>query len=277
MLGRDMVDALRQAGADVTAAGSRDLDVRHADRCRDVAKGHDMIVNCAAWTDVDGAEAEEGAAFAVNAVGAANLAVAAAAAGARMVQMSTDYVFDGTARDPYAENARLSPTSAYGRTKAAGEWAALAQHDDVLVMRTAWLYGQHGHCFPRTINDVLGRGSGCDVVTDQVGQPTWTGDVAALLLKLVKAAAPPGTYHATSSGSVSWHGFAQAVALAGGRALSDVRETTSDRFVRPAPRPAYSVLGHEALHDLGISPIGHWRDRFDQAASGVLSARGEGA
>jgi dTDP-4-dehydrorhamnose reductase len=272
MLGRDLVAVLRDAGAQVTAAGSRELDVRRAEECREAAKGHDVVVNCAAWTAVDDAESDEAAAFAVNATGAANLAAASATAGARMVQVSTDYVFDGTAREPYAEDSPLEPASAYGRTKAAGEWATRAEHPDVLVVRTAWLYGEHGRCFPRTIDEVLSRGSGCDVVTDQVGQPTWTADVAALVLALVQAEAPAGAYHATSSGSVSWHGFAQAVARAGGHPASDVRETTSDRFVRPAPRPAFSVLGHRGLADLGLAPIGDWRERFEVSAPRLLSA-----
>lgn len=277
MLGVDLVAALRQAGVEVAAAGRRDLDVRDRDQCRVAVAGHDVVVNCAAFTAVDDAETNEAAAFAVNALGAANLAAAAAAAGARMVQISTDYVFDGSAREPYAEDAPMCPASAYGRTKAAGEWAARAEHDDVLVVRTAWLYGEHGRCYPRIIHEVLQRGDGCDVVVDQVGQPTWTVDVAGLVLDLVQAGAPAGTYHATSSGSVSWYGFAQAVALAGGRPLGDVRETTSDRLVRPAPRPAFSVLGHAALVDVGVAPIGDWRERFEHSAPRVLNGHVAGA
>ncbi|MEO7746153.1 MAG: dTDP-4-dehydrorhamnose reductase [Actinomycetota bacterium] len=271
MLGADVVRTLLDAGHRASAVGSTDLDVRDADACTAAVRGYDVVVNCAAWTAVDDAESDEEGAFAVNAVGAANIARACAATDARLVTISTDYVFDGTATTPYAEGAPLAPRSAYGRTKAAGEWAARAEHDDVLVVRTAWLYGANGGCFPRTIARALTRRDTLDVVADQVGQPTWTVDVAALLLALVVAEAPAGSYHATSSGQVSWHGFARAVAEEAGTDPDRVHETTSEAFVRPAPRPAYSVLGHDALRAAGVEPIGDWRERFAVAAPSVLA------
>ena len=271
MLGTDVVQTLVDAGHRASAVGSADLDVRDAAACAAAVRGYDVVVNCAAWTAVDDAEADEPGAFAVNAVGAANLARACAATDARLVTISTDYVFDGSASTPYAEGATLAPRSAYGRTKAAGEWGARAEHDDVLVVRTAWLYGAHGGCFPRTIARALTQRDTLDVVADQVGQPTWTVDVAALVLALVTAQAPPGSYHATSSGQVSWHGFARAVAEEAGTDPGRVRETTSEAFVRPAPRPAYSVLGHDALRAVGVAPIGGWRERFAVAAPSVLA------
>lgn len=271
MLGTDVVQALVDSGQRVSAVGSADLDVRDAAACVAAVRGVDVVVNCAAWTAVDDAESDEKGAFAVNAVGAANLSRACAASDARLVSISTDYVFDGSARAPYPEDAPIAPRSAYGRTKAAGEWGARAEHDDVLIVRTAWLYGAHGSCFPKTIARALTQRETLDVVADQVGQPTWTVDVAALVLALVLAEAPPGSYHATSSGQVSWHGFAQAVAAEAGTDPARVRETTSAAFVRPAPRPAYSVLGHEALRAVGVEPIGDWRHRFAVAAPTVLA------
>ncbi|WP_460446174.1 dTDP-4-dehydrorhamnose reductase [Angustibacter aerolatus] len=270
MLGTDLVTALQRAGASVRAVGSAELDVRDADACRRAAEGVDVVVNCAAWTAVDDAETAEPAAAQVNATGAEHLAVAAREAGARLVQVSTDYVFDGRATSPYAEDAPVAPQSAYGRTKADGERLAVGAHTDTLVVRTAWLYGAHGRCFPRTIAGALDQRDTLDVVDDQVGQPTWTADVADLVLRLVAADAPAGAYHATSSGQVSWHGFAQAVAEEAGTDPARVRPTTSAAFVRPAPRPAYSVLGHDALRRLGIEPIGDWRERFAVAAPSVL-------
>ncbi len=271
MLGTDVVSALVDAGQRVSALGSADLDVRDPQACLAAVRGADVVVNCAAWTAVDDAESDEAGAFAVNAVGAANLARACAATDARLVQVSTDYVFDGAADAAYGEDAPIAPRSAYGRTKAAGEWGARANHDDVLVVRTAWLYGAHGGCFPRTIARALTQRDTLDVVADQVGQPTWTRDVADLVLVLVRAEAPPGTYHATSSGQTSWHGFARAVAEEAGTDAGRVHETTSAAFVRPAPRPAYSVLGHDELAAVGVTPIGDWRERFALAAPGVLS------
>ena len=271
MLGTDLVKALTDAGQRVSALGSADLDVRDPAACAAAVRGADVVVNCAAWTAVDDAEGDEPGAFAVNAVGPANLARACAATDVRLVQISTDYVFDGSASTPYAEDAPLAPRSAYGRTKAAGEWGARAEHQDVLVVRTAWLYGAHGQCFPRTIARALTQREQLDVVADEVGQPTWTVDVAALVLALVNAGAAPGTYHATSGGRVSWHGFAQAVAQEVGADPARVRETTAATYVRPAPRPAYSALGHDSLHAAGVAAIGPWRERFAVAAPSVLA------
>jgi dTDP-4-dehydrorhamnose reductase len=200
------------------------------------------------------------------------LARAVAGGDGWLVQVSTDYVFDGTATTPYAEDAPTKPASTYGRTKAAGEEAVRAALPDRhLVVRTAWLYGAHGGCFPRTIARVAREQGEVSVVDDQVGQPTWTVDVADLVVRLVDAAVPAGTYHATSSGQCSWFDFAREVVAAAGLDAAIVKPTTSDSFVRPAPRPAYSVLGHDALVAHGVAPIGDWRERWRAAAPLVLS------
>lgn len=271
MLGQDLVAQLRGRGDDVTALDRAELDVTDLAAVLEAVGGHDVVVNCAAWTAVDDAEAQEAAAFTVNAVGAANLARGAARHGARMVQVSTDYVFDGVATTPYAADAPVLPRSAYGRTKAAGEWAVRAEAPDHLVVRTAWLYGAGGACFPKTIARVARERGGLDVVDDQVGQPTWTADLSDLIVRLVVAQAPAGTYHGTSSGSTSWHGFAQAVVTAAGLDPDIVKPTTSEGYVRPAPRPAYSVLGHDSLSAAHVEPIGDWADRWRAAAGTVLS------
>ncbi|NMR20877.1 dTDP-4-dehydrorhamnose reductase [Cellulomonas fimi] len=273
MLGQDLVALLERTGADVTAAARASLDVTDATAAERAVEGHDVVVNCAAWTAVDDAERREPDAFAVNAVGAANLARGARLAGARIVHVSTDYVFDGAATAPYAEDAPLAPRSAYGRTKAAGEWAVRAEHDDHLVVRTAWLYGAGGPCFPKTMARLAADRDSLDVVDDQVGQPTWTADVADLVLRLVQAEVAPGTYHATSSGEASWFEFARAVVASVGEPADKVRPTTSDAFVRPAPRPAFSVLGHDALRRAGVEPIGPWGERWEKAAKDVLGTR----
>jgi len=270
MLGTDLVAVLRGRGHDVVGIDRDSVDITDPEACVGLADHFDVVVNCAAFTAVDAAESDEPAAFAVNAVGAANLARAAHRSGARMVQISTDYVFDGTAVAPYAETAPLVPRSAYGRTKAAGEWAVRAECPDHLVVRTAWLYGANGSCFPSTILRVVRERGGADVLVDQVGQPTWTVDLADLVERLVRAGAPAGTYHGTSSGQTSWHGFARAAVAAAGLDPALVRETTSESFVRPAPRPAYSVLGHAALQAVGVDPIGDWAARWRAAAPEVL-------
>lgn len=270
MLGHDMIAALERAGAEVVGLQRADLDVTDAEAAHRALAGAAVVVNCAAWTAVDDAEAHEPEAFAVNAVGAAHLARAAHAAGARFVHVSTDYVFDGEAGEPYAEDAPLAPRSAYGRTKAAGEWAVRAEAPDHLVVRTAWLYGAHGGCFPKTMARLAGERDRLTVVDDQVGQPTWTRDLADLIVRLVEADAPAGTYHGTSSGQTSWFGFARRVVTSAGLP-TPVEPTTSDTFPRPASRPAYSVLGHDALRAAGVEPIGHWAERWDAAAREVLA------
>ncbi|WP_299034317.1 dTDP-4-dehydrorhamnose reductase [uncultured Pseudokineococcus sp.] len=273
MLGREVVDVLRQAGEDVTGLARADLDATDAAACRDRLAGADVVVNAAAWTAVDDAEQHEGAAFAANALAPANLGRAAAATGARLVHVSTDYVFDGRASEPYAEDAVTAPRSAYGRTKLAGEWAAAATCPDHLLVRTAWLYGD-GKCFPRTIARLLGQRDTVSVVDDQLGQPTWTRDVADLVLRLVRAEVPTGTHHATSSGRASWHDLARAVATSLGTDPERVRPTTSADFPTPAERPAWSVLGHEGLRAAGVEPVGDWADRWTAAAPHVLAETG---
>lgn len=274
MLGKDLVPLLRDRGHEVSAVDRDDLDITDPSATAGAADGFDVVVNVAAYTAVDPAESDESTAFTVNAVGPQLLARAARAAGARMVQISTDYVFDGHAGTPYAEGAPMAPRSAYGRTKAAGEWAVRAETPDHLVVRTAWLYGAHGACFPRTIARAARERGSLDVVADQVGQPTWTVDLADLVERLVAAGAPSGTYHGTSAGLTSWHGFAQAVVAAAGMDPEIVRPTTSEGYVRPAPRPSYSALAHGALEAAGVTAIGDWAQRWEQAAGVVLAGPG---
>jgi dTDP-4-dehydrorhamnose reductase len=271
MLGTDAVAKFRDHGHEVVAVDLGDLELTDGDAVKAALADVDVVLNCAAWTAVDDAETQEEAALLVNGTIPGVLAEAAAATGTRLVHISTDYVFAGDATTPYAEDAPAAPRSAYGRTKEAGERAVRsALPDDHLVVRTAWLYGAHGACFPKTIARVAGERGSISVVDDQVGQPTWTRDVADLVLRLVEAGAPAGTYHATSSGQTSWFGFAQRVVEAAGLDPAIVEPTDSGAFTRPAPRPAYSVLGHDALERLGIAPIGDWEERWSQASAEVL-------
>jgi dTDP-4-dehydrorhamnose reductase len=272
MLGTDVVATLAEEGIPATVVGRADLDLTDEMAVREAVAGHDVVVNCAAWTAVDDAEGAEGAAYEVNAVAAGLIARAARHHDARLVQVSTDYVFDGRAVEPYPEGAALSPGSAYGRTKAAGEWAVRAEAPEhALVLRTAWLYGAHGDCFPRTIARLARERGAVSVVEDQVGQPTWTRDVAALVVRLVAQDAPPGTWHATSGGIASWFEFARAVVASAGLDPAVVSPTDSSAFQRPAPRPAYSALGHDRLEEHGIDPIGPWQERWETAAGSVLA------
>lgn len=270
MLGTDVVRALE--GRDVTALGSDDVDITAADALTSAAVGFDVVVNAAAYTRVDDAESDENAAFAVNAVGAGNAAAAAAAAGARFVQVSTDYVFAGRATSPYPEDAELSPTTAYGRTKAEGERRVLAAHPAPHIVRTAWLYGAAGPNFPRTMLRLAAARDTVDVVTDQVGQPTWTRDLAGWIIRLLDAGAPAGVYHGTNAGTASWFELARAVFELAGLDPGRVHPTDSSAFVRPAPRPAYSVLGHAGWARAGLPAPRPWRPALaDAFAEGALT------
>jgi len=271
MLGQDLTTLLTERGETVAGLDRDTVDITDAKASAGIAHGFDVVVNCAAYTAVDRAEEEEAAAFAVNAVGAANVARESRAAGARLVHVSTDYVFDGAGAAPYEEDAPLAPRSAYGRTKAAGEWAVRAECPDHLVVRTAWLYGANGPCFPPTIVRLARERGAVGVIDDQIGQPTWTVDLADLLHRLVAAGAPAGTYHGTSSGRTSWYGLATAAVRSAGLDPSVVHPTTSAAFVRPAPRPAFSVLGHAALDAVGVEPIDDWARRWVVAADAVLT------
>lgn len=270
MLGSDLVEAL--FGRDVTVLGRADLDVTDRDSVFDAVAGHDVVINAAAYTRVDDAEAHEDEALKVNGTAAGLLGEATAAVGAKLVQVSTDYVFDGQATVPYAEDTPLDPLNAYGRTKAAGERLAReANPDGTYVVRTAWLYGRHGGNFARTMLRLASSHDTVSVVDDQLGQPTWTSDLAAQIVALVDSDAPAGVYHGTNAGAATWFEFAQAVFGVAGLDPDRVKPTDSSQFVRPAPRPTFSVLGHDAWARAGLPPMRAWRDALAEAAStGVL-------
>jgi dTDP-4-dehydrorhamnose reductase len=272
MLSSDLLEAL--AGREVTALDRHALDVTVLADVRAAAAGHDVIINAAAYTNVDEAETHEAEAYAVNATGAGNLARAAAEIGARFVQISTDYVFDGHATTPYAEDAHLAPVSAYGRTKAAGEALSLSEHPDgTYIVRTAWLYGAHGRNFAQTMLDLAGQRETWSVVTDQLGQPTWTFDLAERIVLMLDRNAPVGVYHGTNSGEASWFDFGRAVLAQMGLDPVRITPTDSSAFVRPAPRPRYSVLGHDRWQAAGLAPMRPWRDALaDAVERGALSA-----
>jgi dTDP-4-dehydrorhamnose reductase len=264
MLGTDLVDVLAARGVTTTAAARADLDVCDPDAVRDAVAGHDVVVNAAAWTDVDGAETAYEKALAVNGTAPGVVAQACAGAGARMIHLSTDYVFPGVASAPYPEDAPTDPVNAYGRSKLAGERAVRAAGGT--VVRTAWLYGAHGPNFVATMLRLAGVRDTVDVVDDQRGQPTWSYALAARLVELgFRDDAPAGVYHGTASGETTWYGLARAVFAGAGLDPDRVHPTTSDRFPRPAKRPAYSVLGHDRWAAAGLKPLRDWHDMLTEA------------
>ncbi|SFJ93397.1 dTDP-4-dehydrorhamnose reductase [Streptosporangium canum] len=263
MLATELLGRLQAAGESVLALRRDELDLRDGPAVRHLVSAcrPDTVVNCAAWTAVDDAETHEAEALAVNGHGVRALAEACERLGARLIQPSTDYVFDGTALDPYREDARTCPVNAYGRTKLAGERAVLEVLPETgYVVRTAWLYGATGKNFVRTMADLERTRPSLDVVDDQVGPPTWAGDLAAGIIELGRTGPPPGVYHATGAGQTSWYGFAREIFELVGADPDRITPVSTKEFARPAPRPAYSVLGHERWSRAGLPPMRDWRE-----------------
>jgi len=258
MLGRTL--ARRLASRSPLALSSRELDVGDAQACDDlIARARPaVVVHCAAMTAVDRCESERDAAFRVNAMGAANIAAACARHHARLVAISTDYVFPGTLERPYHEWDDTGARSVYGQSKLAGEQAIRAHCPDHLIARVAWLYGAGGPSFLHTML-TLGAASGppLTVVDDQIGNPTSTDAVADALLPLLESAAV-GTVHLTCEGEVSWYGFAQAIFALRGLPRT-VNPCSSAAYPRPAPRPANSRLEKRVLRLLARPPMAHWQ------------------
>ncbi|MBC7724665.1 MAG: dTDP-4-dehydrorhamnose reductase [Burkholderiaceae bacterium] len=264
MLGYDLETAL--SGREVLPLTRAELDITDLAAVRSAVDGYDVIINAAAYTKVDDAESDEESALAVNGTGAGNLAIAAAEVGAILVQISTDYVFDGTATEPYAEGTARNPVSAYGRTKAEGERLVLAANGArSYIVRTAWLYGAHGPNFAKTMLRLAATKETVGVVVDQVGQPTWTLDLARRIVEMLDESVPFGIYHGTNSGEATWFDLARQVFSNADLDPDRVTPTDSTAFVRPAPRPAYSVLGHEAWHYAGLEPMRDWREALAEA------------
>ncbi len=212
------------------------------------------MINCAAWTNVDGAEAEEEAATSVNGAGAGHVAEAAHAVGAWTVHVSSDYVFDGAKRTPYVESDRVGPLSAYGRAKLVGErQVARAAADSHTIVRSAWLFGVDGKCFPKTIRRLAAERDQLSIVADQVGCPTFTGHLAPALVTLA-VQREPGVLHVAADDQCSWCEFAQAIVTASGLDC-EVRPIPTEEYPVPAPRPAYSVLRSER----GAPRLPSWR------------------
>lgn len=265
-LGTDVALRARAAGWDVTAPGSTELDITDATALDRALAGVDVVVSCAAYTAVDAAESAPDAAAAINDTGAGLVAAACAAHSARLVHVSTDYVFDGTATAPYEPDDPTGPRSVYGRTKLAGEQAVLRALPGAHVVRTAWVYGPYGANFVATMARLQGERDSVDVVDDQRGSPTCTGDLAAGLLELAaREDVPGGVLHATAAGQTTWCGLARAVFAELGADPERVRPTTTAAFPRPAPRPAYSVLSGRAWAAAGLTPLPEWRAALHRA------------
>jgi dTDP-4-dehydrorhamnose reductase len=273
MLGLDVLRAGERAGYELLPFARPELDITDPGSVAEAfaRASPDAVLNCAAWTDVDGAETHREQAHAANADGAGNLARAAAAGGVPLVHVSTDYVFDGEApldpagaRRPYLESDPTGPRSVYGESKLAGERQVLAASPRHAVVRSAWVFGTGGRNFAATMLDLAAKRDHVDVVTDQVGCPTWSGHLAPGLLGLIERGVG-GLVHLAGGGHVSWNGFAREIFR---QADVDCRvgPASSAEMARPAPRPAWSALESERVDVLPLPP---WQDGL----AGYLAAR----
>lgn len=250
MLGADL------AKQDMVGVSHDDLDILDPASVRTVLQSlrPDWVINCAAYTNVDGCEDNE-AAYRLNAEGPHIVVAACAEIGARMVQISTDFVFDGAQTAPYAEDAVPNPINAYGRGKLAGE------PEGAVIVRTAWLFGKHGRCFPSTMIRLAEAGKPIRVVADQRGSPTYTADLAHAIRSLVDSSPAPGVYHLVNSGEATWYELAEETLRVAGLS-ADLTPISSTEWPSPAQRPAYSVLANTKA-----PPLRSWQDALQDYIS----------
>jgi dTDP-4-dehydrorhamnose reductase len=240
--------------------GRESLDVTDLQQCRDVMSSMkpDAIIHCAAYTAVDKAESEPEEAFRINETGTRNLAIAAHENRSKLCYISTDYVFDGTSLTPYRESDQTNPLTMYGKSKLAGEQVVQLLLERYFIVRTSWVYGKYGSNFVKTMLKLSEERDEVKVVHDQIGSPTYAQDLARFLLELIQTDRY-GIYHASNTGACSWYDFAKAIFEENGKKIQVVACTTAE-FPRPASRPAYSVMEHEAIRTNGLQDLPPWRE-----------------
>jgi dTDP-4-dehydrorhamnose reductase len=275
-LGIAVSQELDKLGIAFDAWGSKDLDITQSSTVIEVLEklSPKVIINCAAWTDVDGAESHEIDASRVNSDGPENLALAAKLSNSKLIHVSTDYVFSGESQTPWQIEDEINPQSAYGRTKAYGESRVLAAYpENSFVVRTAWLYSPWGKNFAKTMTKLALKGDGVvRAVNDQVGQPTSASDLAKLLVELGLSTSPAGIYHGTNSGQATWFEFAQEIFKLADADVGRVIPVSSNEYPRPAKRPSYSVLSHDAWASTSVEPLRDWRIALADAMPAIISA-----
>lgn len=264
-LGKDVVALFQQKGHQVMGCSHSELDITNLEQCQQVINGFqpDSIIHCAAYTAVDAAETDIDGAYKVNAAGTRNVAVAAEKAGAKMVYISTDYVFNGRSSVPYQEYDNTDPQSIYGKSKRAGEVLTQSLSSRYFIVRTSWVYGLHGNNFVKTMLRLGQEKPQLQVVHDQKGSPTYTVDLARFLEELVQTE-KYGVYHASNSGDCTWFEFTQAIfeeaKELGFMIKAQVEPCTTEQFPRPAPRPANSVIDHLSIRTNGLTDLRPWRE-----------------
>jgi dTDP-4-dehydrorhamnose reductase len=263
MFGTEMVEFIKHQQKQVAGFNRDSMDLSSSvDQLAKQMDGFGVIINAVAYTAVDNAESQHELANLVNGEYAGKLAQVSQVVGARFMQISTDYIFDGSATSPYPTTASASPQGAYGSSKLLGENLVVDSGSNYTIFRTAWLYGKHGRCFPKVIFEKASRKDPLRVVNDQFGQPTWTKDLAQQVFAFSELVEAPRIVHAVSSGKTTWFDFAQEIV--GSYPITPV---SSSEFVTAAKRPSYSVLDNSS--DL-VSPIGNWKERWQVARPHVL-------
>ncbi|KGP77365.1 MULTISPECIES: dTDP-4-dehydrorhamnose reductase [unclassified Paenibacillus] len=265
-LGRDVVLILEKYGHSVLACDRDQMDITNQAQCNNVISSYypEVVVHCAAYTAVDAAETDIDGAYKVNAVGTRNVAVATERTGAKLIYISTDYVFDGNSETPYQEYDNTNPQSVYGKSKRAGELLVQSLTSKWFVVRTSWVYGLYGNNFVKTMLKLGQEKPKLQVVHDQKGSPTFTVDLAEFLLELMTTE-KYGIYHASNSHACTWYEFTQAIfeearAINGLSIHADLEPCSSEQFPRPAPRPKNSVLDHLSIRTNGLSDLPPWRE-----------------
>ncbi|SEB28296.1 dTDP-4-dehydrorhamnose reductase [Paenibacillus sp. 276b] len=265
-LGRDVVLLLEKEGHSVLACARDKLDITDQHECNNVISTYhpEVVIHCAAYTAVDAAETDVDGAYQVNATGTRNIAVAAEQTGAKLIYISTDYVFDGTSEVPYQEYDNTNPQSIYGKSKRAGEVLVQSLSSRWFIVRTSWVYGVYGNNFVKTMLKLGQEKPKLQVVHDQKGSPTYTVDLAHFLLELMSTE-KYGVYHASNSGACTWYEFTQAIfeeaqLLPGFHIQAEVDPCATDQFPRPAPRPRNSVMEHLSIRTNGLKDLRPWRE-----------------
>lgn len=274
-LGRSMTELLESNTTDYVALSRHQLDITDSVAVENVFEElrPTIVLNAAAWTAVDDAEGHEVAALRVNAQGPANLAKSTSMVGAQLVQISTDYVFDGQANVPYTVTSPTEPMNAYGRTKLAGENAIREfQNGNSCIVRTAWLYSEYGKNFAKTMTVKALRGEAVRVVDDQLGQPTSAHDVAQLILDISRLKEMPPIAHGTNSGQATWFQFAQEIYSQLGADPALVSPVDTSAFPTVAKRPAYSVLDHSDFPAWGLQPMQNWQVGLSDSIESIRMA-----
>ena len=271
-LGKELYYLLKSSNNEVLGLTKNEIDLANPESIIEKLSKYPAkyLVNCAAYTQVDKAEEEIDLANKVNGLAVGQIAKYALENYIPFVHISTDYVFDGSSKTPYKETDQTNPQSAYGKSKLLGEKETLLRNPKAYILRTAWVYGAHGRNFPKIIADKLRNGESLQVVNDQIGSPTWTFDLANAIIEILEKKPDSGVYHVTNTEFCSWFEFAKEIAKSLKIDENKITSTTSDKYIRPAKRPSYSVLSNEKWVKAGLKPLPTWKNSWQNASASVL-------